>query len=304
MAGRVVQCTAAEYHADAFSAVPTLSRSVALEAVRRSAFHAKRMHPRLGAKAAIADDDEDDEGDTRSMDDGAIYHALLLAPHEDPREVVYAESIDKKTGVVTREAVDKYTTKAAREARDAIKARGKIPTKLRDYEWHTSGVQRFRESLASIGIMPQAGDCEVAIEFDDEGVLCRARLDNVHVLPSENRVVIYDFKFMKDGSADALYRSAMRFGYDIEAHAHTTAIEKARPEYAGRVDFVLVACELNTWLCTPHPVGGTLAQLGRVRWEKAREMWRHGLATGEWPGYAPTVLEARQWDLVEAGAEI
>jgi hypothetical protein len=304
MGARIIECTAAEYHADAFSATPTLSRSVALEMVKRSAYHGKRMHPRLGAKASVADDDEDDDGDTRARDDGSVYHALLLAPHEDPREVVYAENVDKKTGEVKREAVDKYTTKAAREARDAIRARGKIPTKLRDYEWHTSGAQRFRESLAGIGIMPQAGDCEVAIEFDDEGVLCRARLDNVHVIAAENRVVIYDYKFMKDGSAEALYRSAIRLGYDMEAHAHTMAIEKARPEYAGRVEFVLVACELNTWLCTPHPIGGTLAQLGRVRWERAREMWRHGLATGDWPGYAPTVLEARPYDLEAAGAEL
>lgn len=302
--GRIIQCTAAEYHADAFSRVPTLSRSVALECVKRSPFHARRMHPRLGAKAAIAEDESDDDESTPSMDDGSIYHALLLAPHEDPREVVYAKITDKKTKETSVVAVDAYRTQAAKDARDEIKARGKIPTKLKDFEFHSNGTQRFRESLALIGIEPQAGDCEVAIEFDDEGVLCRARLDNVHLLPSENRIVLYDFKFMKDGSAEALYRSAIRFGYDIEAHAHVLAVEKAKPEYAGRVEFVLVACELNTWVCTPHPVGGTFRELGRVRWERAREMWRHGLETGEWPGYERTTIEARPWDLAEAGVEL
>lgn len=303
MSARILDVTAAEYHADP-CATPSLSRSVALELITRSEFHARRMHPRLGQKAPLEGDDEesDDAGEeaTPAMNDGTIYHALLLAPHEDPREVVVTH--DPKTGEVVYP--DKYTTKLAREARDAIKARGKVPTKQKDFDRHNHGAERFRDGLLAAGIDLSTMDREVAIEWSDDGVLCRSRLDTVCVNTADNRIYIYDIKAMADGSAAALRRAFVKYGYDIEAHAHVKAIEQMKPEYAGRVEWVPVTLELNTWQVTPHFLGGAMLELGRVRWENARERWRRALESNEWPGYPTSTIDAEPYDLQRWGASV
>ncbi len=309
MSARILKCTAAEYHADALSPVPTLNRGVALEMVkRRSAFHGHRIHPRLGAMPDTLDallDEDEDEGDTaaepdtkkkgKALDTGKVLHALLLEPGEDPREEIRGEDGMPITG---------FRTKFAKAAKAAAEARGKVPLKTFQMAPFDHAAAMFRASLLSLGIDLEQMEREVAIEWEDEGVLCRSRLDTIAHYPRDHRLVIYDLKFMKDGSPDTLLNSSYKFGYDIEAHTHISALETLRPEFAGRVEWCPVACELGTWLCMDHHFGGTMRELGRKRWERAREMWRASMRSGEWPGYTRTRLEAKSFWLMEAGAEL
>lgn len=277
MAARIIQCTEAEYHADAFAAVPSLSRSVARELITKSALHAFRMHPRLGGKTKRA---------TEAMDDGSVLHALVLG-QPDPREILDVED---------------YRTNAAKALRDAAIQAGRIPVKAKDATWHNTMARSFVASLRNHGVDFSDMDREVAIEWEDDGVLCRSRLDAVGV--RDGLVTVYDLKFVEDASEKAVTRSCIEHGYDMQAHTSVRAIEEAKPEYAGRIDFVLVACEKPTGEVALHPMGGTMRELGRVRWERARESWRECMKASRWPGYANTKLEAPQWALVEHGADL
>jgi hypothetical protein len=279
--------------------------------VKRSAYHGQLMHPRLGGKQqpeadtldALLDDDEESEQPSESapkkkgpaLDTGKVLHALLLEPSEDPREEIRSED---------GQPITAFRTKHAKAAKAAAEARGKVPLKTFQMAPYDRAARQFRESLLRIGIDLEQMEREVAIEWEDEGVLCCSRLDTIWHDERLNRLVIFDLKFMKDGSPDALLNSAYKFGYDIEAHTHTRALEELRPEFIGRVEWVPVACELGTWLCTDHPFGGSMRELGEKRWERAREMWRQGMRTGVWSPYQRRRLEAKAYWLQEAGAEI
>jgi hypothetical protein len=277
MTARLLDCTAEQYHADALSPTPTLTRTVALELLTRSPLHAYRIHPRLGGKAKKSTD---------AMDDGTVLHALTLG-QPDPREIL---------------DVDDYRTNAAKALRDQALAAGRIPVKAKDATWHNTLARSFTAALRNHDIDFGDMDRERTIEWDDQGVLCRSRLDAVGV--RDGFVTIYDLKFVEDASERAITRACVEHGYDMQAHSSVRAIEEAKPEMAGRIDFVLIACEKPTGEIALHPLGGTMRELGRVRWERARETWRTCLSTSKWPGYAHTKLEAPQWALVEAGAEL
>ncbi len=88
-------------------------------------------------------------------------------------------------------------------------------------------------------------------------------------------------------------------GYEIQAHAYTTAIERVRPDLAGRVQFVILFCEASTGVITPAVLAGTMRELGQMKWRRAVNTWAQCQASGIWPGYAtkPIHIHAPQWAL-------
>lgn len=272
MTARRLTVTPDDYHA---STEPILSQSTATTIVTKSPQHAWLAHPAFGAKGKTA---------TKTMDVGSAAHALVLGKGA-PLHIVNA---------------DNWRTKAAKEERDLARAKGEIPVLA---EQHNQVVMMAGAILAQLderGISLH-GDSEAAIEWEEQSVLngpvrCRGMLD--HLIEHEG--VIYDLKITGDASSAAIEKSAMRFGYDIQRAAYVSALEKLRPELAGRVDFVFLFAENEEpYLLNPVRGDGVFRELGERRWMRAVNIWAACLAANQWPGFGTGInaITAPMWAL-------
>jgi PDDEXK-like domain of unknown function (DUF3799) len=270
MTARILDATPEQYHADP-CAEPSLSSSVAHTLVTRSALHAWTEHPRFGNQRAKATD---------AQDDGSIIHRLMLG----------------KGATLAVISADNYKTKAAQQARDDARARGEIPVLERKHDALVKIAAKLAANLADYGINLSGGSAEVAIEYEDNGVLCRSMLDYL------KGPTIIDLKSIRSADPKSCSRAAHSYGYDIAHAAYTTAVERLYPEFAGRTDFLFVFMELEPpYAVVPCRMDGAFAALGRSRWERAQNLWRQCLATNRWPSYVEsiTTLEAPPWAMVE-----
>lgn len=259
---------AAAYHADPCE-VPSLSASAAHTLISRSPAHAWREHPRLGGMGKPRTD---------AMDLGTIVHALLLGGSEIVRPLPFAD----------------FRTKEARAARDEARASGLVPVSAPIAAKAAALGASISLELQRTGIA-LAGQSEVTAIWREEAspapVLCRARLDHI-----DGRT-IYDLKIVERASDDAVRRHMMAFGSHIQAAAYTRAVEQLRPELAGRARFVFLFAEVDTGFVHPVTLGGSMRELGRQQWVRACFTWSRCLASGKWPGYGPTTVEAPTWAL-------
>lgn len=280
MTARILECGVAEYHTDPCE-VPSLSASMAHTLVAESAEKAFHRHPRLGNGDPVT---------TTPNDAGSLVHALLLGADD---RVVIVEA-------------DDFRAAASRSARDAALAGHLLPVTRAFFDRYSSIAERLRERFHALGFdfTTDAGRSELAIEWRDEGVLCRSMLD--HALP--RRGVWWDLKTSASAHPRDVGGSMYRYGYDIQAHAYDLALTRLDPSLAGRVQGTFLFAELEP----PYAVNvvrpsGLMRELGRVRWERARALWARCLSTGIWPGYADegvTLADPPAWAMAaELGRE-
>src|SRR5579872_393955 len=175
MLAKILNVTEAAYHADP-CVRPSLSSSIAHTLVTQSPRHAWLEHPRLGgSKEGVLKR-------TKTMDEGAILHKLLLGAGAQFEMVV----------------ADDWRTNAAKEARAAIEAGGKIAILGKNFEKLKTAADRIFQNAKDQGF-PLIGQPEVAIEFVDYAdqvkrereILCRCRIDLIganHVLYDVKKV--------------------------------------------------------------------------------------------------------------------
>ncbi len=272
MSARIIDCTAAEYHADPCY-VPSLSSSIARILISESPAHAWQAHPRFGGGRKVDPTDQ--------MDSGTVIHALVLGRGMERVEVV---------------EFDDFRTNKAKEQRDAARAAGKVPLIRRKYDWLHRTADKIRDEIAALGIFMN-GQSEAVIVWDEpvpgtnETVVCRAQID--HLLDYAR---VIDLKTGETANPEAFARKAVSMGYDIQQAAYTSAVRELFPDMAGLEDFVFVACELEEPLCvTPIRLSGTYRELGERRWQRAVSKWHECMKAKRWPGYAvgksPIVVE-------------
>ena len=270
---RFVQFTADEYHADPCK-VPALSSSIAHVIDTESPLHAWSRHPKLGGVPRQP---------TKSMESGSLSHALLLGDGKDIRII---------------DAGD-YKTKAAKADRDAARDAGEIPVLRDDYEEALKTSVILRARFADHGIRLD-GKSEVTALWterarDGAEVQCRGMMDHLK-LPR-----IYDIKSTRSANPDVCRRHVESYGYAIQRAAYASAVERIKPEFAGRVDFIFVFYELEPpYAVTPARLSGSFRELGARGWRRAVDRWEECLRTNRWPGYADGIveLEPSPWALV------
>lgn len=253
--------SAAEYHADKDSPVPSLSSSVAKLLISRSPKHAWLTHPRLNPNYR-------EEEDSR-FDLGGAAHALLLEG-EDRMAVVEA---------------DDWRTKAAKEARDAHRAAGKLPVLLRHYAAVKAMVKEAEQAIAGnpdlAGYALDEGVPEHVIRWHEGDTHLRAMLDWV----SNDRRVIYDYKSTSNAEPEAFLRLMFQMSYDLQGAFYLRANQ--RPD----TKFIFIAQEIEP----PYAVSfigmpPTMVELGARKVEHAIAIWRTCMANDQWPAYSPRVL--------------
>ncbi len=252
---------------------PRLSPSTAKVLLKRSALHAFTQH-RLGG----GEQTEQTEATTR----GRIVDRMLLGAGPD---------------MVVVDAKD-WRTNAAKEARDAAEAAGKLPLLAHKLAEYNELVEAWRAQLAARDIA-FTGESQVKLDWESDGVPCRARLD--HLIVTGTGAVIYDLKSCEDASREAITRSMVTYGYSIQHAAYVEAVEANYPHLAGRVTMAFLFGETeraNAYAMNVATLGGTMRELGERQWRRAKRLWGECLRTGEFPGYDGSLpIEASAWQL-------
>lgn len=266
---RIIPCSEADYHADP-CATPSLSKSIAKVLLAESPLHAWTIHPRFGGQV---NDVDEGENDTDALKDGKIIHKLLLGKGADV-EVIHA---------------DNFRTKVAQTQRDEAKAAGRVPMLARKYGDLVEAADTIKGNLHAefgIDLDDPDGESEVAIEWTEDGVhgpiVCRCRMDRVHFSTG----LIFDVKKIFSAHPDVCGKQAVEYGHDIQDAAYRRALEKLRPELAGRTEMLFINVEVKPpFAMYPGPLDGELRDLGQRRWERALFVWEECLRTGRWPAY-------------------
>lgn len=258
---------ASAYHADPCGR-PSLSSSVAATLIRQSPYHAWLRHPKLGGVAGEP---------TRETDRGSLIHALVLGA-----------GVGCGVEIVP---FDSYRTRAAQELRDAARDGGLIPVLEREYADAAAVAGAIVAGMGEAGVAYTGGLAEHTIVWDEPTaagpVLCRGMMDLLH----PDAGLILDLKTCRTAHPKACAAHVAEYGYDIQAAAYTSAVEKIRPDLAGRVDFAWVFAEelpagspRRVILTVARP-SGEMREYGRLRWGRACEAWAACLRDDHWPGY-------------------
>lgn len=274
MTGRILDCTFQQYHKDP-CAVPSLSASTAKRIVNESLLHAWTFHPRLGKVEGKS---------TEEQQKGTILHKLLLGKGAELAVLDYPD----------------WRTKAAREDRDHAISKGKIPIRVGDFDGYQTAASHIREALASAGFH-LGGKSEVPMEWieevnDGKVVTCRAMMDNVYV----DEGVIFDVKKVDSANPEAIRRTFIRYGYDIQHEAYKRCLSAV----AGCRDpeFIFLFCEIEApYAVVPIKPSGEMMEIGRLRWEEALAKWEVALRTNQWPSYSDGLkyLDPMPWEAAE-----
>lgn len=250
-----------EYHDD----IPALSPYIAKMLLDESPQHAWTFHRLLGGKKRKP---------TTATDTGTLFHAALL---EDGKGIEVIDAPD-------------FKTKAAREAKADAIASGLLPIAEPKWQEMQPAVERIKENIADAGFSLDGGLAEVKLEWSEPAdnptgsVLCHGRLDWL----SDDWTHIQDLKTTggsvhPDKCAAALVNEG---GATAEA-AYRSAVERLRPELAGRISFTFLFVETKEpYVVTPIESAGSMREFGESRWQRAIEMWAECLKSDNWPGYA------------------
>lgn len=149
--------SAADYHRDLIDDKrPSLSASIAHILTTSSPKHAWTAHPKLNPDWQPREEEK--------FDIGKAAHALLLEGEAAVRVIPF----------------DDWRTNAAKDEREAARAEGRIPLLAKHWE----GVEAMRAAaygqLEGLDVQPTLftdGKPEQTLVWEDNGVLCRARLD-------------------------------------------------------------------------------------------------------------------------------
>lgn len=269
----------ADYHADTLTAQPALSSSIA-KLMLRSPLHAWTAHPRLNPNWEPVQ--------KKTFDIGRAAHRAVLGRGGD--YVAIPDALLSSNGTTG--------TKAAKEWIDDARAQGLTPLKSDEVDQIGAMAESVARRLAGMGIVLDPARSEMTAVAEVDGVMCRARFDN---LP-ERTAVIYDLKSCEDASADAVIRSVERYGYDVQA-AHYLSTLQAATGQRRKMRFVFVekSPPFEVAVVELHDEAGADSDwmaTARSKAAEARRMWAECLQSGEWPGYprAIQIIGARGWE--------
>lgn len=255
-----------------YLAMDALSSTVAFEVVNRSPFHAKykKTSGALWAKTA---------------DVGTIAHKMLLENSEE--------------GIVLVDAPD-FRTKAAQQARDEAYAAGKTPIIAHQMDEIRRMVRSARESIAGteLGAEFGKGQAEVSIDWEDNGVTCKARpdylTDKFHI----------SLKTTKASAEPSMFsrRQIGPSGYDFQLAFYDRGLKANGIKVEHRL---LVIEQDPPYGCSVIALATDKRLIAETRVEQAIEIWAKCIENAEFPGYGKQTFyaEATPWEISEAEDE-
>ena len=275
----------AHYHADPCER-PSLSASCAHTIVTKSEAHAYDEHPRLGSSGK--------RRHTKEMDFGSLVHLLTLGGQAEIVEV----------------SADDWKKKADQATRKAARAAGRIPVLSRELERAHRLVDKIAQAYPlcpGLREVTLVWEQPVPESFLRSGetlaapVLCRGRLDHLDLAEDHTSAVVTDLKIWNSAETSDLERALVDYGADIQAEAYSSAICLLFPETQGRVAFIDLVVEESTGYVNPCGYGGSMAELGGLRWGRGVYTWARCRDSNHWPAYATpgrlTYPQPKPWAL-------
>lgn len=256
------------YHADLFDDdTPSLSAGIAHILISQSPAHAWTAHPRLNPDYRTREEDR--------FDIGTVAHALLI----EGREVV--QVVD---------APD-WRTKDAKEAKASIRAGGRVPLLLHQWETVSEMVEVARSRVLAVDASPplfRDGKPEATLLWNEpDGTLCRARCDWLR----DDHMAIDDYKTTSaSANPERWIRTMLGIGGDIQAAFYLRGLERLtgeRAEFRFVVQETFPPYELS--VVTP---GAEMMEYANAKVDYALKLWSECLSSGNWPGYEPRVAVA------------
>lgn len=158
---------------------------------------------------------------------GQMVHKMVLEPESFDDEWIVAPEVDKRT----------KEGKAIWSQFEAD-AEGRKIVKLADY----AKAQEMVEALTSLQLVQTllAGEHELPIFWTDQltGEPCKVRLDCCHTMP--DRLLVVDYKTTADATTEAFMRSAINYGYDLQAAMYSEGVKQTK---GCKTDFVFIVQE-------------------------------------------------------------
>lgn len=261
------------YHDDAIVAGrPTLSKSVMQVLLDQSPAHAKAKHPRLNPGYRSEEKE--------AFDLGTAVHRLLLENSDDGIEIVDAAN---------------WTTKAAKLAREEARAVGRVPMLAKQWDVVCEMVADVREQIAAFPIDPPLladGKAEQTIVWEDNGVLCRARLDWLH----NDLAACDDIKSTsRSASHEQWSRSVFGFYGDLQCAFYQRGM---RAVFGRDIPFRFIAMETYApFAISVFDVGPDALAIADAKIDWALALWRKCLTSNTWPAYPQRLctIEAPPW---------
>jgi hypothetical protein len=257
----VLDLTEYEYHADQVdNDRPSASRSILQIIDQKTPAHAKAAHPRLNPDWMPQQ--------KKSFDVGHTAHELLL----------YGEA-----NVAILGGYADWKKPKAREEAVLARSYGRIPLLQHEWDQVRSMMTAVREQIDARDDEPPLftdGDHEVTLAWEENGVLCRARLDWL----SADRRTVDDFKTSSNAEPFRFSRgSFFDYGYDLQAAFYQRAV---RACFGVDPVFRLAVVEKEP----PHSLivfdaAPDVLELANAKLDWALGVWARCLDTGEWPGY-------------------
>jgi hypothetical protein len=186
---------------------------------------------------------------------------------------------------------DNYRTKAAQNERDEAYAVGAVPLLAHEYEQVQEMAAALRaHPIASKLFDPKRGVPEQSLFWRDPvtKVVCRARLDWLPDRVDGIRMIIGDYKTCASAETKAATKAIHTHGYHQQADWYLDGIYAL--DLADKAAFVFVFQEKTApYLVNVVEADQDFMKWGRVLNDKARDVYRHCMETGVWPGYSDEV---------------
>jgi hypothetical protein len=212
---------------------------------------------------------------TDAFDLGLAAHAVVLA---DGAPIVVVEA-------------DGWRTNAAKQARQEAYEAGAIPLLAADHDLVQAMAAAVRaHPLASKLLDPTSGKAEQSLFWQDKetGVWCRCRADWLRHKVEGRRLIVVDFKTAASAHPDKFSKSAMDYGYAMQASWYMDGVRAVGLDDDPAFVFVIVEKRpphLVSVVELDEPSLSVGMNLSRI----ARLIYRDCLQSGQWPGYSPGV---------------
>jgi len=260
----ILDATADDYHADNVADRLTLSASIAHTLCTKSPAHAKAEHPRLNPNWQRKEEER--------FDVGNACHSLLLQGIENVH-IVHADS---------------WRTKVAKEERDEARSYGRVPLLASQWDEVRRICDAFREQLPSFGLTPEPltdGAAEQTLVWEEDGVLCRARVDWLH---SDHRTVRDIKTTSKSAEPGSWSRTLFSIGADIQQAFYSRGIQAVFGTFA--VDWTFLVIETTPpYAMSAVSLAPDALAFANSKVDYALAVWKRCLELDRWDSY-PTEI--------------
>jgi PDDEXK-like domain of unknown function (DUF3799) len=219
----------------------------------------------------------DERAPTPQMQLGTAVHCAVLEPAAFNSRYAVAPPCDKRT-------------KEGKAIWAELEASKKLILSASDYEL-VEGMSQSVLNHETASKLLAAGDPEVTVYTDIEGIPAKARLDWYR------NGIILDLKTTADASPEQFSRSCANFSYALQNSFYIDCCEAAGLE-AHTLIFVTVE-SANPHLVSCYELDDRSIEWGRDHYRAALNKYRECITLDDWPGYDASIqtISLPQWTL-------